>query len=370
MSYVLLALFVVCPLARAQGEGGVSAPSSWRTFVSPGGGFSTDFPGIPQPRTEQTSKPGSTLTKHYYELVADSSRYVVGYVDTAPGSASAEQRVNASLNRLIAWYARQGGSEVARHDASVSPSCKVVDWQGISLAPNAPTLLVLRIVGTPKRSYFLMFASNRVGTAIADADKRFIESFKDAAYGCAAGLVFPSLMRPNPADGGATAPFGPIGPGPVSPVRVVPDGGQAPLLPPPGGTTTWQGGGGGGVGPGRGGNTGGGDRTQGVPRIRSKAHDDGVYNLSEVTRRAVITSMPQPEFTEKARRNQVAGTIRLRLVLRDTGRVSDISVVRGLPDGLNECAVEAARRIKFTPAEYEGRKVSQRVYVEYNFNIY
>jgi TonB family protein len=335
MSSVLVGLFVVCTFARAQeGDG---APSAWRTFNSPEGGFAVDFPGVPQPRTEQTSKPGWTLTRHYYELVADSNRYLVGYVDTPPGSASTEQRLNAALNRVIASYARQGGSEVARHNVSVSQACQVLDWQGISMTPNAPTLLVVRLTATPKRSYFLMFATNRVNLSLADAYKRFLESFKVTGYGCSTELVFPSLFPPP---GGTPGPIGPIGP----------------------------------LGPGRsGGNTGGGDRTEGGggsgerPRPNPR---DGVYSSSDVTRRAMILLKPQPSYTPKARMNGIQGTVRLRAVLRATGEVTDVSVMSGLPDGLNESAMAAARRIKFTPAEYEGRKVSQRITIEYHFNLY
>jgi outer membrane biosynthesis protein TonB len=41
-----------------------------------------------------------------------------------------------------------------------------------------------------------------------------------------------------------------------------------------------------------------------------------------------------------------------------------------LPDGLTEKAMEAARRIQFTPAEKDGRRVSQYATINYNFNIY
>ncbi|MBA3323229.1 MAG: energy transducer TonB, partial [Pyrinomonadaceae bacterium] len=39
-------------------------------------------------------------------------------------------------------------------------------------------------------------------------------------------------------------------------------------------------------------------------------------------------------------------------------------------DGLTEKAIEAARRITFTPAEKDGRPVSQYITLVYNFNIY
>ncbi|HJR07389.1 MAG TPA: energy transducer TonB, partial [Pyrinomonadaceae bacterium] len=78
----------------------------------------------------------------------------------------------------------------------------------------------------------------------------------------------------------------------------------------------------------------------------------------------------EPLYTEEARKNQVTGTVRLRLILGASGSVSGITPLTRLPDGLTEKAIEAARRIAFTPAEKDGRKVSQYVTIEYNFNIY
>jgi len=47
-----------------------------------------------------------------------------------------------------------------------------------------------------------------------------------------------------------------------------------------------------------------------------------------------------------------------------------VKVVRGLADGLNESAIEAARKIKFRPAMKDGRAVAMRSLVEYNFSLY
>jgi len=97
---------------------------------------------------------------------------------------------------------------------------------------------------------------------------------------------------------------------------------------------------------------------------------DGPFRQAEVTRKAVITFKPQPGFTEEARLNGVDGVVRLRAVLSASGEVSRISVLKGLPDGLTERAVAAARQIRFQPAQKDGRAVSQYVILEYNFNIY
>ena len=129
-----------------------------------------------------------------------------------------------------------------------------------------------------------------------------------------------------------------------------------------------------GLGPGRGGNTGGGDRHDGGggPGGGGGGNVDYTrpFKNSEVTRKAVITSKPEPGFTEEARKNNVTGVVRLRAILSASGSVQGISVIKGLPDGLTERAISAAKSIRFTPAEKDGRAVSQYVTLEYNFNIY
>jgi protein TonB len=89
-----------------------------------------------------------------------------------------------------------------------------------------------------------------------------------------------------------------------------------------------------------------------------------------VTRKALITFKPEPGFTEDARKNNVTGLVRLRAILSASGEVTSVSVIKGLPDGLTEKAITAAKQIRFRPAQKDGRTVSQFVVLEYNFNIY
>jgi TonB family protein len=126
-----------------------------------------------------------------------------------------------------------------------------------------------------------------------------------------------------------------------------------------------------GYGPGEGFNTGGGPAKLGGGGPGGGGGDYArTFNPREVTRKASITSKPEPLYTEEARKNQVTGTVRLRLILSASVQVTGITPLTKLPDGLTEKAIEAARRISFTPAEKDGRKVSQYVTIEYNFNIY
>lgn len=101
----------------------------------------------------------------------------------------------------------------------------------------------------------------------------------------------------------------------------------------------------------------------------SAATKEEGFTGAEVTTKAVITSKPMPRYTEEARINGTSGVVRLRLLLSATGRVSSVSVVRGLPDGLTRTATAAACRIRFTPAVKDGREVSQYVTLEYGFHL-
>ncbi|HEX7316547.1 MAG TPA: energy transducer TonB [Pyrinomonadaceae bacterium] len=129
-----------------------------------------------------------------------------------------------------------------------------------------------------------------------------------------------------------------------------------------------------GLGPGRGANTGGGERNDGGggPGGGGGGRLDYTrpFKQNDVSVRAIITFKPEPGFTEEARKNNVTGTVRLRAVLSASGEVTSISIVKGLPDGLTEKAIAAARQIKFRPAQKDGHTVSQYVVLEYNFNIY
>lgn len=93
------------------------------------------------------------------------------------------------------------------------------------------------------------------------------------------------------------------------------------------------------------------------------------YKGSEVTQRARVLRKPEPSYTEDARRNLVSGTVVLRCVFGADGRVRNIVVIRSLPEGLTERAIEAAKQIKFVPAIKDGKPVSMWMQLEYNFGF-
>jgi len=95
----------------------------------------------------------------------------------------------------------------------------------------------------------------------------------------------------------------------------------------------------------------------------SGAEGEKVYTGREVTRRVRVKSKPEPEYATSG----IGGTVVLRAVFSGSGKVTNIRVVSGLPGGLTEAAVKAARKISFEPAIKDGRYVSQWIQLEYNF---
>jgi TonB family protein len=90
----------------------------------------------------------------------------------------------------------------------------------------------------------------------------------------------------------------------------------------------------------------------------------------EVSQKARVVSKPEPSYTEEARRKGVEGTVVLRAVFSSDGEITNLRVAQALPFGLTTASLQAARRIKFTPAMKDGKPVSMYIQLEYNFHLY
>ncbi len=75
---------------------------------------------------------------------------------------------------------------------------------------------------------------------------------------------------------------------------------------------------------------------------------------------------PPPRYPEIARAARIEGTVELEAVIDATGSVTELRVIKGLPLGLDQAALDAVRRWRFEPATYDGRPVA----VLYNLTIH
>jgi TonB family protein len=87
-------------------------------------------------------------------------------------------------------------------------------------------------------------------------------------------------------------------------------------------------------------------------------------------KRVSLAMKPEPAYTEAARQNHVTGTVVMKCVFASNGAVVNIRIVSGLPHGLTERAIDAAKKIKFLPAVKDEEYVSMWMQLEYNFNLY
>ena len=110
----------------------------------------------------------------------------------------------------------------------------------------------------------------------------------------------------------------------------------------------------------------------GDPRFTSGKPSGTSNEIPFATRelRPTITYKERAKYTEDARQHRVQGTVLLSLILGADGRIYDVRVVRPLSHGLTEEAILAAQKIRFNPAVNNGRAVSVRMQLEYNFTLY
>ena len=124
---------------------------------------------------------------------------------------------------------------------------------------------------------------------------------------------------------------------------------------------------GGGAGTGHGTGVGSGNGA-GVGAAESVDYNS-VFSVGSVTVRPQILARPTPGYTDEARRNQIEGSVKVSVLLKADGTVSDIKVTRGLDYGLDEKAIESARQLRFVPAQKDGQAVSVRLFLEFKFSL-
>lgn len=100
----------------------------------------------------------------------------------------------------------------------------------------------------------------------------------------------------------------------------------------------------------------------------------GTRQLSDLntiySRPFLVLKKDRPSYTDAARQGQVQGTIWLMVEFKGNGDIGMISIAKGLPQGLNNEAVEAAKKIKFLPAEIDGKPADVTRIVTYSFAFY
>lgn len=95
-----------------------------------------------------------------------------------------------------------------------------------------------------------------------------------------------------------------------------------------------------------------------------------VYTRDEVSKPAVIVSMPEPVYHNAGEKLlDLSGEVKISVVLSASGHVREVEVLEGLAKNQNFAALKAARRITFIPAVKDGMPVSQSYVAAYRFRV-
>lgn len=70
-----------------------------------------------------------------------------------------------------------------------------------------------------------------------------------------------------------------------------------------------------------------------------------------------------------ARKEKISGLVVMEVVIDRTGALKDIKVIRPLPDGLSEAAVDAVKQWKFAPGTLNGKPVDVLFDLTINFKL-
>ena len=94
-----------------------------------------------------------------------------------------------------------------------------------------------------------------------------------------------------------------------------------------------------------------------------------VYQIAGNVKAPEKIHAPDPVYPEEARMARIQGVVILQSIIDVVGNVTKIRVLKGLPSGLTESAIEAVERWKFRPATLEGKPVPVHYMITISFSV-
>jgi TonB family protein len=95
-----------------------------------------------------------------------------------------------------------------------------------------------------------------------------------------------------------------------------------------------------------------------------------VYRVGSGVTAPKGTYMPNPSYTDRARKKKLRGTVVLAIIVTPEGNVGDAKVVRGFDPEMDQNALNTVCTWKFEPASKDGKPVAVAINVEASFNLY
>ena len=95
----------------------------------------------------------------------------------------------------------------------------------------------------------------------------------------------------------------------------------------------------------------------------------GALRVGGDVKAPIIIRRVDPQYTDEARQNHISGIVILEVVIDKNGRVKDAMVLKGLPFGLAQAAIDAVRQWTFKPGTLNGEPVDVIFNLTVNFML-
>jgi TonB family protein len=97
--------------------------------------------------------------------------------------------------------------------------------------------------------------------------------------------------------------------------------------------------------------------------------DDAPLRVGGDVRAPVVVQKVEPSYTEEARKAQINGIVIIEAIIGRDGVVKDAHVIKPLPFGLDQAAVDAVKQWKFEPGTLDGKAVDVIFNLTVNFRL-
>jgi TonB family protein len=104
-------------------------------------------------------------------------------------------------------------------------------------------------------------------------------------------------------------------------------------------------------------------------RLEKKDSDDAPLRVGGDVRAPVVMEKVEPVYTEEARKARIKGIVIVEAVIGRDGLVKNASVLKPLPFGLDQAAVDAVKQWKFKPGTLDGKPVDVIFNLTVNFRL-
>jgi TonB family protein len=107
-----------------------------------------------------------------------------------------------------------------------------------------------------------------------------------------------------------------------------------------------------------------------LPPITSTASGESIYRAGvDGVSSPKCTYWPNPPYSEEARKFQLSGVIFVDAIVNSEGKLENVRIIRGLPDGMNDATLAIMKTWRCNPALKDGKAVPTRVQFEVHFEF-